>query len=87
MRQSAEVSPGKRPITFVRRRTSTKGALELVRAADPLAMARGEAQVLDELVDVALDDRHPRTQGALVEGLRRGGLAGRGEGGTASDRL
>lgn len=51
----AEVSPGKRPITLVRRRRLDERALQEVRRSDPLAVLGWPAQVADQGVDVAFD--------------------------------
>jgi hypothetical protein len=59
IRLSALVSPGKRPITLVRRRTSTK-VFEQIHAADPFAVLGRPAQVRDALVEVAFAHRHGR---------------------------
>ena len=66
IRESAEVSPGKRPITFVRLLDLDEGALEQVRAADPLAVLGREAQVADERLEVALDHGRRRGVGDAV---------------------
>src|SRR3954453_11198409 len=68
IRLRALVSPGTRPITLVRRRTSTKGAFEQVRAADSFAVLGRPAQVRDQGVEVVGDDGHRRGVGGLVVG-------------------
>ena len=68
---SAEVSPGKRPMILVRRRTSTKVRSSRFVAPGALAVLEREAQVRDELVDVLVDRAHRRgVGGAVVAGER-----------------
>ncbi len=58
MSDSAEVSPGNRPITLVRRADLHERSLQQIRGPDPLAVLGREPQMGDQGGQVVLDDGH-----------------------------